>query len=71
MIKVFVRVLARRLGRFAEDMILTEVQGEFRSGRTCSDQWLVLRGVCEVQKRRRIHYLAFLDISKACDSVWR
>ena len=45
------RVLARRQGRFAEDRILTEAQRGFRSGRRCSDQWLVLRGVGEVQKR--------------------
>ena len=38
-VKVFVvNVLVRRLGRFAEDWILTEVQGGFRSGRRCSDQ---------------------------------
>ena len=36
-VKVFVRVLARRLGRFTEDRILTEAQGGFRSG-SCSDQ---------------------------------
>ena len=72
MVKVFVRVLTRRLGRFAEDRILTEAQGGFRSGKICSDQWLVLRGVCKVQKREKKNsYLAFLDISKAFDSVWR
>ena len=48
MVKVFVRVLARRLGRFAKDRILTKVQGGFRSVRRCSDQWLLPRGVCEV-----------------------
>ncbi len=37
MVKVFVRTVARRLGRFAEYRILTEVQGWFRSGRRCSD----------------------------------
>ena len=47
MAKVFMRVVARRLrlGRFAEDRILTEAQGGFRSHRRCSRQWLVLRGV--------------------------
>ena len=30
MAMVFMRVMARRLGRFAEDRILTEVQGRFR-----------------------------------------
>ena len=72
MVKVFVRVLARRLGRFAEDRISTEAQGGFRSGRSCSDQWLVLRGVCKVHKREKKNsYLAFLGISEAYDSVWR
>ena len=41
--KVFMRVMARRFGRFAKDRILTEAQGGFRSHRRCSDQWLVLR----------------------------
>ncbi len=41
MTKVFMRVMARRLGRFAEEGILTETQGGFRSHRRCSDQWLV------------------------------
>ena len=32
----------------------------------------MLRGVCEVRKREKKNsYLAFLDISKANDSVWR
>ena len=51
MVKVFVRVLVKRLGWFAEVKILTEAQGGFGSDR-CSDQWLVLRAVCEVQKKR-------------------
>ena len=33
MAKVFVRVMARRLGKFAEDRILTEAQGGFWSHR--------------------------------------
>ena len=56
MVKVFVRVLARKLGRFADDRILTEVQRRFRSGKRCLDQCLVLNGVREVLKRlRTIH----------------
>ena len=43
-------MLARRLGKFAEDRILTEAQGGFRSHRRCSDQWLVLRGVYELKE---------------------
>ena len=41
MVKVFVRVMVRRLGRFAENKILSEAKGGFRSGRRCLDQWLV------------------------------
>ena len=44
---------------------------DVRSGRRCSGLWLVLRGVCQVRKREKNSYLAFLDISKAYDSVWR
>ena len=32
----------------------------------------MLRGVCELRKReKKTSYLAFLDVSKAYDSVWR
>ena len=32
----------------------------------------MLRGVCEVREREKKNsYVAFLDISKAYDSVWR
>ena len=66
------RVLVRGLGRFAEDRILTDALGGFRISRRCSDQWLVLRSVCEVRKREKKNsYLAFLDISEAYGSVWR
>ena len=43
MAKVFMRVMARRLGRFSEDSILPEAQGGFRSQRKCLDQRFVLR----------------------------
>ena len=61
----------RRFWRFAEDRILTSA-GRIRSGRRCSDQWLVLIGACEVRKREKKNlYLAFLDISKAYNSRWK
>ena len=70
--KVFTRVLTRRLGEYAEERILTEAQGGFRAKRSCSDQILILRGVCKLRRRkRRGTYLAFLDVSKAYDTVWR
>ena len=28
-------------------------------------------GVCELRKRNKTSYFAFLDVSKACDGVWR
>ena len=64
-------VIARRLGRFSEDRILTEAQGGFRSHRGCSDQCLVLRGMCDLRKKKKTSNLAFLDVCKAYDSVWR
>ena len=70
MAMVVMRLMARRLGKFTEDRILTEAQGGFRSHRRCSDQWLVLRGACELRKgEKKASYLAFLDASKVYDSV--
>ena len=63
--------MVSRLGRFAEDRILTEAPVGSRDHKRCSDQWLVLMGVCELRKReKKTSYLAFLDVSKAYDSVW-
>ena len=65
-------VMVRRWGRFAEDRILTEAQGRYRSPRRCLDQWLMLRGACELKNReKKTSYLAFLGVSKAHDSVQR
>ena len=51
---------------------MTEGQGGFRSHRRCSNHWLALKGVCELWKReKKTSYLAFLDVSKAYDSVLR
>ena len=70
--KVFTRVLTRRLDEYAEERILTEAQSRFRMKRSCSDQILTLRGICELRRRkRRGTYMAFLDLSKAHDTVWR
>ena len=70
--KVMARVICEQLGEFAEDMILTEEQGGFRENRGCSDQILALRSICEVRKeQKKSTYLAFLDVSKAYDTVWR
>ena len=70
--KVWTRVLTGRLGEFAEESILTEAQGGFRAKRRCADQILILRGVCELRKRKKKGtWLGFMDVSKAYDTVWR
>ena len=76
MAKVLSKLLSRRLGTFAEEEILTEAQGRFRSERRCADQILILRGVCVCELRRKEKkgtYMAFLDVSKACDTdgMWK
>ena len=71
-VKVLAKLLSRRLSTFAEEEILTEAQGGFRSERRCADQILILRGVCELRrKEKKGTYMAFLDVSKAYDTVWR
>ncbi len=66
------RVEASILFRFAEERILMEALRGFWSHGRCSDQWLVLMGLCELRKtEKKTSYLAFLDVSKAYDSVLR
>ena len=70
--KVWTRILTGRLGEYAEERILTEAQGGFRAKRRCADQVLILRGVCELRKRKKKGtWLGFMDVSKAYDTVWR
>ena len=69
--KVLAKLLSRRLSIFAEEETLTEAQGGFRSERRCADQILILKGVCELRrKEKKGTYIAFLDVSKAYDTVW-
>ena len=58
--KVFTRVLTRQLGEYAEERILTEAQGGFRAKRSCSDQILILSGVCKLSRREEEHTWPFL-----------
>ena len=70
--KVLARVLGREVGMFAEECILTEEQGGFRATRRCADQFVILRSVCEMRMvEGKETWLAFLDVSKAYDTVWR
>ena len=62
--KVFTRVLTRRLGEYAEGRILTEAQGGFRAKRSCSDQILMMRGVCELRRSSS-------ESASPCIKMWR
>ena len=63
------KLLSRRLGTFAEEEILTEAQEGFRSERRCADQILILRGMCELRKKEKETYMAFLDASEGYDTI--
>jgi hypothetical protein len=52
--------------------IIGEVQGAFRKDKRIEDHIFTLQGLCSVRKfKNRKTYLAFLDLSKAFDRVWR
>ena len=53
-------------------MVMKEAQGGFRKGRGCADQIFVLRSVAELRKKQGLKtVIAFLDVKKAYDTVWR
>jgi len=69
--KVYARILASRLSIFAE-CCLSENQNGFRSGRSCMDTIFVLRRLMELSRDQQQQLLiAFIDFSKAYDSVLR
>lgn len=52
--------------------VLGESQGAFRKDRRLEDHIFSLQGICSLQKSaKKSVYLAFLDLSKAFDRVWR
>jgi hypothetical protein len=52
--------------------ILGETQGAFQKDRKIEDQIFSLQGIASLYKSsRKPLYLAFLDLSKAFDRVWR
>lgn len=71
--KTFEKVLDARLRSWAERMgSLSDFQGGFRAGRGCSDQIFVLHEIVAKRKEEKLQtFLAFLDVSKAYDRVWR
>ena len=67
--KVFCRVIQTRLAERAEHL-LREGQCGFRKGRGCVDQIFLLRVLAEKAREfNTSHYMAFVDLRKAYDSV--
>jgi hypothetical protein len=71
--KIFARVMYIRLGRVVErEGMLGEIQNGFRPGRRVVDHVFTLSQILEIaRKRRRKVFMAFLDVRKAYDRVWR
>ena len=71
--KVLVSIIERQTMTFLEDKnILGECQGAFRKNRRCEDQIYSLKGMCTIRKKNKKNtFLAFLDVSKAFDTLDR
>ena len=69
--KVFCSIMKERLCRAVDGVVIGEAQGSFRKNRQTVDHLFV---VSVVQLRRiegKKTWMAFLDLKKAYDSVWR
>ena len=71
--KVFASTLESRLMDHLEaNNILGELQGAYRKGRRLEDNVYILKGLCALRKSRKTKtHMAFIDISKAFDTVDR
>ena len=71
--KTLVNIMEDQIVDFLELRgLLGEAQGAFRRGRRCEDHLFTLKGICAIQKSRKNKtFLAFLDISKAFDTLDR
>ena len=71
--KLFGRILEKRLSRILEDkQILSEMQNGFRPGRGTCDNIFILHNIMELKRQRnKPIYLAFIDLKKAYDRIWR
>jgi len=71
--KLFSKTLDSMIVSFLEsNNILDENQGAFRKNRRIEDHSFTLQGICSLSKSsKRPLYVAFLDLSKAFDRVWR
>jgi hypothetical protein len=67
-------VIEEKIVSYLEDNnILGESQRAFRKNRRLEDNVFTLQGICSLQKKKKKKntYLAFLDLSKAFERVWR
>ena len=71
--KMFVSILNRRLTRWlSEQKVLVDEQAGFREGYGTADQVFILSELIQRQRRKKKKWiLAFLDIKRAYDVVWR
>ena len=71
--KLFTRILAQRLESIIEQNgWLGEIQGGFRKGRGTMDHLFVLTSLMDrAHKLKKPIYIAFIDLRKAFDRVWR
>lgn len=71
--KILLSILASRLYLRAETIgLLSEEQGGFRKGRSCEEQVFTLHCLLSHRKKNGLNsFVAFLDLRKAYDYVWR
>ena len=71
--KILLKIIARRLGEYCERVgILPEEQNGFRPNRSTTDMMFAIRRLQELARKEQIpHYVCFIDLTKAYDSVDR
>ena len=68
--KILLKIIARRLSKYCERMrIMPDEQSGFRSNRSTTDMMFVIRRLQELARKKRILLYAFIDLTKAYDSV--
>ena len=71
--KLFELIIDVRIRKWAESReTLSDLQGGFRAGRSTADQLFILTEILAHRSERKGQtFMAFLDVSKAYDTVWR
>ena len=71
--KVFEKVLDARIQAWSERVgLLSDLQGGFRGGRCTVDQLFALNEITAIRREAGDPaFLAFIDVAKAYDRVWR